>query len=189
MDLNSTIDDAQPIDINVAEYIRHPNYKPPSRYNDIALIRLETPVTFNDYIKPICLETKARIPDNILKATGWGKLSYSGESSSILQVVVLDHYNETECKEHYADVSIRLLANGVDYTRQICAGGREVVSDTCQGDSGGPLISSNENFNKVTNLAGITSFGSGCGIKNLPAVYTRVSNYVPWIEDIVWPND
>lgn len=34
-------------------------------------------------------------------------------------------------------------------------------------------------------IAGITSFGIGCGI-GIPGVYTRVSAYLDWIEDIVW---
>lgn len=37
---------------------------------------------------------------------------------------------------------------------------------------------------------GITSFGSKfCGSENTAGVYTRVSNYISWIEPIVWPND
>lgn len=35
-------------------------------------------------------------------------------------------------------------------------------------------------------IIGITSFGKFCGATNIPAVYTRVSEYVSWIEDIVW---
>lgn len=34
---------------------------------------------------------------------------------------------------------------------------------------------------------GITSFGRMCGTKDTPAIYTRISNYIPWIEQIVWP--
>ena len=45
--------------------------------------------------------------------------------------------------------------------------------DACNGDSGGPLVCNGK-------LTGITSFGNGCG--NVPGVYTRVSNYVEWIQ-------
>lgn len=40
----------------------------------------------------------------------------------------------------------------------------------------------------IYEVVGITSFGRGCGIVNTPAVYTKVAHFVPWIEQIVWPN-
>ncbi|KAK9737486.1 Trypsin [Popillia japonica] len=65
----------------------------------------------------------------------------------------------------------------------MCAGSLQGRGDTCQGDSGGPLQVKLEGTNLYTVL-GVTSFGIKCGL--LPAVYTRVSYYVPWIESIVW---
>lgn len=38
-------------------------------------------------------------------------------------------------------------------------------------------------------IAGITSFGKQCGNKNIPGIYTRVSFYISWIENIIWPDD
>lgn len=59
-----------------------------------------------------------------------------------------------------------------------------------QGDSGGPLqvrinlpLSSE---GAIHYIVGITSFGFGCALPNTPAVYTRVSYFVDWIESIVW---
>lgn len=56
--------------------------------------------------------------------------------------------------------------------------------DTCNGDSGGPLQKVDDDG--VSSIVGITSFGADCG-GELPAVYTRVSQYLDWIENIVWP--
>jgi len=69
----------------------------------------------------------------------------------------------------------------------ICAGdSRNWTKDTCQGDSGGPLqiVHPSECLFQVI---GVTSFGQGCGMINIPGVYTRVSHYLSWIEDNVWP--
>lgn len=45
------------IDIPVGEIIVHEDYKPSSNSHehDIALIRLERPAPYTDYIRPICL--------------------------------------------------------------------------------------------------------------------------------------
>lgn len=55
-----------------------------------------------------------------------------------------------------------------------------------QGDSGGPLQIKLKYPYCMYSVIGVTSFGRKCGVQ-VPGVYTRVSNYVPWIESIIWP--
>ena len=59
----------------------------------------------------------------------------------------------------------------------ICAGGDQV--DSCKGDDGGPLVI---NVGDRLTLAGITSWRYGCGVTGSPGVYTKVANYIDWIE-------
>lgn len=66
---------------------------------------------------------------------------------------------------------------------QICARNRTSRANTCQGDSGSGLM---YNRNEKFYVHGITSFGPGC-LSKIPSIYTRVSYYLKWIEDIVWP--
>lgn len=54
--------------------------------------------------------------------------------------------------------------------------------DTCQGDSGGPLMAFKDNR---WVLAGITSSGVGCASPDYSGLYTRVSSYIGYIQNIL----
>lgn len=80
-------------------------------------------------------------------------------------------------------------------TNMICAGTESGERDSCQGDSGGPLMvkQADGSWQQV----GIVSWGaqpltsainSPCGNKELYAVYTRLSNYVDWINGTMAAN-
>ena len=61
----------------------------------------------------------------------------------------------------------------------ICAGYTAGGIDACSGDSGGPLAYLNED--DVWVLYGIVSWGFGCAEADMPGVYTKVANYVDWV--------
>lgn len=62
---------ARPQERNIVQIIRHPNYRPPSQYHDIALLRLDWSVTFDEYVRPACLPTTPVLPSSVT-AAGWG---------------------------------------------------------------------------------------------------------------------
>jgi secreted trypsin-like serine protease len=71
---------------------------------------------------------------------------------------------------------------------QICAGGVR-GKDTCRGDSGGPIQTAHRDATCVYDIIGLKSFGSPmCGSTNFE-VYTKVSSYLDWIEEIVWKKE
>eukprot|EP00071_Canis_lupus_P039800 XP_022273357.1 coagulation factor XII isoform X3 [Canis lupus familiaris] len=65
----------------------------------------------------------------------------------------------------------------------LCAGFLEGGTDACQGDSGGPLVCEEEASERQLILRGIISWGSGCGDRYKPGVYTDVASYVTWIQE------
>ncbi|KAG8234520.1 hypothetical protein J437_LFUL011096 [Ladona fulva] len=111
---------------------------------------------------------------------------FGGEDGSPdLLKVTLDVLDPAICNKSF-DVEIRttnMLSRGID-SQMLCAGVLNGGKDTCQGDSGGALLSPNREL-CVFVVLGVTSFGKVCAFANSPAVYARVSEYIPWIESVI----
>ena len=96
--------------------------------------------------------------------------------SDIIQEVNVPVVTNEECDESIPTPPYPPILSGM-----ICAGVPEGGKDTCQGDSGGPAIWTDSDLRSY--LIGITSWGIGCAQPNLPGVYTRVTEYLDWIDD------
>ncbi|XP_045593292.1 trypsin-1 [Procambarus clarkii] len=157
--------------ITVAEKIVHEKFNPHTANNDIALIRLSGSVKYNAGIRSICLPcqyVKYNLSGENGTVTGWGTVSEGGKQSDVLQEVELPILTTDECKAHLNE---SVTAN------MICT--YLPGYDACKGDSGGPLSwLKKENYY----LVGVISFGIGCAKQSLPGVYTKVANYLQWIE-------
>ncbi|XP_028171578.1 serine protease snake-like [Ostrinia furnacalis] len=179
---------------DVAEIICHPEYKPPSKYNDIALMRAEPNFILSRDIRIACLETRNDVKYKRLTAIGFGVTMSGGRSGSqTLMKVDVDIVDNVTCNMTMRFmIKRKILAQGI-VEDQLCAGDYENGGrDTCQGDSGGPLQVMEDRADCVKTfplhkVVGVTSFGRDCGRKMAPGVYTRVSRYIEWIEQIAWP--
>ncbi|EFN87035.1 Serine protease snake, partial [Harpegnathos saltator] len=187
LNLAQTNDDARPQTIKIVEIISHPDYKQPSVYHDIAIMKLETPVTYTAWARPACLPVDLPDIDNDGKAvaTGWGRFDWTDDKySDDLLKVMLSLVPQQSCNESFFEDGNTQLKRGIVDEWQICAG--EEGRDACEVNSGGPLTVFNTNHDCMYNIIGIASIGRLCG-SIIPGVYTRVYHYIPWIERVAWP--
>ncbi|XP_076241725.1 mite allergen Der p 3-like isoform X2 [Calliopsis andreniformis] len=169
------------IKTTIENITRHPYYKHGEIYDDIALAKLSTVISFNDNIRPACLYQQYNIPSKGL-VVGWGLIEYgANEPSNELLKAELNIIDQLNCSENH---------NLLHITASIfCAADLKTgfKKDTCQGDSGGPLQIQNSKA-CLAHVVGVTSSGSGCAVPNSFGLYTNVAHYINWIEDIVWPD-
>uniref|UniRef100_A0A8C8RXE7 Peptidase S1 domain-containing protein n=1 Tax=Pelusios castaneus TaxID=367368 RepID=A0A8C8RXE7_9SAUR len=150
----------------VSKLIPHPNYNSRTRDSDIMLIKLTTPVQFNNNVYPIALARSTASPGTICLVSGWGTTT-SPILPALLQCANLQIVSAGECQNAYP---------GSVTDNMLCAGVAEGGVDSCQGDSGGPLVCGGT-------LQGIVSWGQEqCAQPRKPGVYTKISNYVNWIQ-------
>lgn len=158
---------------NIRQVIPHPSYNAYTYDYDIALMELESPVTYSDTIRPICLPSAVDVfpAGSSVTIAGWGATREGGSGAIVLQKAVVRVINSTVCDK---------LMNGQITSRMTCAGILTGGVDACQGDSGGPLIFT---INDRMYLAGVVSWGDGCARKNKPGIYTTIPKFRGWIKE------
>ncbi|XP_065089946.1 CLIP domain-containing serine protease B4-like [Ochlerotatus camptorhynchus] len=170
-----------PIDAPVESIEIHKEYSgEPDFHNDIALVKLATPVTFTEFISPVCLPSAEKLRTKSetgrkFTAVGWGDIKYDAKTRDVSIgnrykfEVQLPGVEPATCRASYPNL----------WDSEMCAG--KTGKDTCQGDSGGPLsIAENDGY---WYQHGVVSYGYGCGFRNYPGVYTRVTHFIPWIKE------
>ncbi|XP_046972543.1 phenoloxidase-activating enzyme-like [Vanessa cardui] len=169
--------------IPIEKVIPHKDYDPdsPLKRHDIALLRLKDEAPYTDFIRPICLpasDIMQTSSPHMLFVAGWGAISDMKSYSNVKLHVELPYISTEDCQPSYEVRKVQLW-NG-----QMCAGGVE-GKDSCKGDSGGPLMF---DTGRIYQVVGIVSFGpSPCGRENVPGVYTKVYEYLPWIRSQMKP--
>ena len=181
----------------VDRIISHEDYDPrqADSEHDIALIKVDQPIPLHGNLDeksnviPICLPWRGQdrdLRDRSVLVSGWGRttnnplisrqdfLSYQ-VSSKNLKKVKLDLMNPSQC-------SNARQYNNFQPQLQLCVGSLDGNKDSCNGDSGGPLVTRlgpNEPWYQV----GIVSYGLTPCATDIPAVYTKVNQYLDWIKD------
>lgn len=177
--------------IHAAEaFIDHPGYNGQTLKNDIALIKTATPFEWSDAVKPVCFPSQNTRPDDrinrqtfpsenseqfndpICAVTGYGTTGPNDpiENNNKLLHATVPVILQAECEKYYEKYGV--------FSSNICAGYVEGGTDSCSGDSGGPLVC----YQGGTWVQlGIVSWGAGCAEAQSPGVYTRVTDFLDWI--------
>ncbi|CAG7824176.1 unnamed protein product [Allacma fusca] len=160
--------------LKVKQVIQHENYSIYTHDTDLSLLELERPLNFSRTISPVCLPwkfTTQNFTNGTVTASGSGLTAEGGNVSPIVRKVDLPLIPHELCQEYYG--VFRVSPN------MICT--YTPGKDTCQGDSGSSIDFKDEKTSQYY-AVGITSWGSGCARDKKPGVYTRLANFLQWIE-------
>ncbi|PVD21398.1 hypothetical protein C0Q70_19571 [Pomacea canaliculata] len=126
--------------IRVVSGKRHENYDPSLLINDIAVLLLESPLTYTDYVSPVCLPPSVADLPSPCTLAGYGTISFTGPVAEQLMFEEIQTYTAETCLQTFQattpyNISI-YLTPGVICAANGTAGGK----DACRGDSGSPLM-------------------------------------------------
>lgn len=163
---------SQRVERKAVKTLRPSSYDPVTLKDDIAVVKMNSAVTFSTYIKPIPLPSSSQASATYLNSrlivSGFGRTA-SGQVSSTLQFTEVIGISNNECKNTFDFIASSVL----------CARGYlNANQGFCLGDSGGSLITCGSN----PILVGIVSFvREATCVKGFPQGFTRVGSYHSWI--------
>ncbi|OQV18348.1 putative Tryptase beta-2 [Hypsibius exemplaris] len=173
--------------LKVARTIPHPNFTLDTFDNDISILILEEDIDFRGKAAcacPLCLSRTPPPVGDVCIVSGYGEeVDVDNGGQPPRSIVPLKYVAQPIVPTDYNTCPYAVTDSGVitDLDLFLCAGGK-VGEDSCQGDSGGPLWCYNR-ASKTQYLGGIVSVGVGCAT-GVPAIYTKVSQYVDWIFNV-----
>ncbi|XP_051978127.1 transmembrane protease serine 9 [Xyrauchen texanus] len=158
--------------IPVQRIIPHSAFNNSNMDFDVALVELSIPAPKSYTIQTVCLPSPFHAFMKRMECyiMGWGAVREDGMITNLLQKAQVSIIDQLDCQQAY----------GAELTdNMMCAGSMQGDRDTCMGDSGGPLVC-HETPGRWF-LAGVTSWGHGCGRIGYPGVYLRVTAIREWI--------
>ena len=164
------------IRVAVEKIILEKRYSPsslPKFEHDIAWLKLSSPLSLNEKIKPVKPAPKDYKLEEDMKlwVSGWGATAvYGGPNVKELRHVDVLYKDNNLCSDD--------MARGNNVTEyMLCAGAS--FRDSCKGDSGGALVDLKDRKNPIQ--VGVVSWGlGGCGLPGQYGVYTDMRRYTEW---------
>jgi secreted trypsin-like serine protease len=177
--------------VESARVISHKGYNPETMINDVALIKLKTPVKFAEGTAAVDISSTEffdGLGSSKVTVTGWGYLfdldlfqskypdkdvPWDKLTPSKLQEVAVPMQSMELCQANYEGSPIP--------AGQFCAGLKKGGKDSCQGDSGGPVVAADPTNKRGFVQVGIVSWGRGCARAKLFGIYTRTDTFHSWV--------
>lgn len=148
-------------------------------------IKAQCKTKLSPYAVPVCLPTP-QLAESELAAvrfhsvSGWGRRTLGGNthvsrsfkelSSPVLQRLAVPLLPSVQCE----------LKSGINITsNMLCAGYTAGSQESCRGYDGSPLITQ---YQTTSFLTGIVSWARGCHQPGYYSIYTKVSNFLKWID-------
>ncbi|CAH1120964.1 unnamed protein product [Ceutorhynchus assimilis] len=170
--------------LRVATTYIHHNHNSQTLDNDIALLKLHGQAELKDGVCLVCLPARGvnHAAGKRCTVTGYGYMGEAGPIPLRVREAELPIVSDAECIRKVNAVTEKIF---ILPASSFCAGGEE-DNDACQGDGGGPLVCQDDGFYE---LAGLVSWGFGCGRVDVPGVYVKVSSFIGWINQIISVNN
>ncbi|XP_004421220.1 PREDICTED: chymase isoform X2 [Ceratotherium simum simum] len=157
--------------LEVAKQFPHPKYDDLNIHHDIMLLKLQEKANLTLAVGTLPLAPQFNFipPGRMCRAAGWGVTEVEELGSDTLQEVKLRLMDPRACG-HFTTF---------DHDVQLCVGNPRKRKSAFKGDSGGPLLCAGV-------AQGIVSYGQVNA--KPPAVFTRISHYRPWINEVLKEN-
>ncbi|EAT46741.2 AAEL002126-PA [Aedes aegypti] len=170
--------------LRVATTYIHHNHNSQTLDNDIALLKLHGQAELRDGVCLVCLPARGvnHAAGKRCTVTGYGYMGEAGPIPLRVREAEIPIVSDAECIRKVNAVTEKIF---ILPASSFCAGGEE-GNDACQGDGGGPLVCQDDGFYE---LAGLVSWGFGCGRVDVPGVYVKVSSFIGWINQIISVNN
>ncbi|KFB44763.1 AGAP001365-PA-like protein [Anopheles sinensis] len=164
----------------VDEVIVHRDYSPVMYTTDIGLLRLKRNITYNSFIKPVCLYNRTVDISSFYgregKVTGWG-FNRDGVISNVLNYLEVPVVSQKMCSQRNVQFNV-VLAVGESF----CAGHADGNS-VCNGDSGGGLVFAEDSRYYLRGIVSISAQRRNLLVcdANQYSVFTDASKFLEWI--------
>lgn len=163
----------------------HPDWKYYDRkYDaDIALLFLNHPVQFSQFIRPVCMTNEPAFASyNQGFVVGWGKSESLEPHEHLPRQVATKAVTDAVCFEQDSTL-------GKIYSRRTFCGGGQGAGP-CSGDSGGGFFVDYKGFWTLKGIVSAGSFNNAtltCDVDRF-ALYTKVSEFTGWVRQTVLEN-